>query len=116
VDMAKGQVKQNAPQPGSDTSAQVTTNLKSLDGMGLPIGWPETGGWEWNSIWMHLLGWLLTAFAVSLGAPFWFDVLNKFMAARSATKPEDKPKAEDIRWQQGLSGPEPASTGTKQPE
>ena len=116
VDMAKGQVKQNAPQPGSDTGAQVTTNLKSLDGMGLPIGWPETGGWEWSSFGMHLLGWLLTAFAVSLGAPFWFDVLNKFMAVRAATKPEDKPKAADIRWQQGLSGPEPSSTGTKQPE
>lgn len=30
------------------------------------------------------IGWLLTALAVSLGAPFWFDLLNKIMALRSA--------------------------------
>jgi hypothetical protein len=92
--LASEQVKQNVPLAGSDVAAstQLVTNLKSLDGIGLPIGWPEVG-WEWNSIWMHLLGWLLTAFAVSLGAPFWFDVLSKFMAVRSALKPADQPKA-----------------------
>ena len=30
-----------------------------------------------------LLGWVLTAIAVSLGAPFWFDLLNKFIVVRS---------------------------------
>ena len=40
-----------------------------------------------------LLGLALTALAASLGAPFWFDVLNKFMAVRGAGKaPEEKPK------------------------
>lgn len=29
-------------------------------------------------------GWILTAFAISLGAPFWFDMLNKIMKLRSA--------------------------------
>lgn len=39
----------------------------------------------------HLLGWLLTAIAASLGAPFWFDTLNKFMNIRSAgTAPNEK--------------------------
>ena len=93
TEMAKSHVKQNAPAAESDAGTQLTTNLKSLDGMGLPLGWPEAGGWEWNSFGMHLLGWLLTAFAVSLGAPFWFDLLSKFMAVRSALKPDDKPKA-----------------------
>lgn len=37
-----------------------------------------------------LLGWLVTAFAVTLGAPFWFDVLNKFMVIRSTVKPYEK--------------------------
>ena len=32
------------------------------------------------------IGWLLTAFAISLGAPFWFDLLNKFISARSTGK------------------------------
>src|SRR5690349_6704390 len=27
----------------------------------------------------HLLGWILTVLALSLGAPFWFDTLNRFM-------------------------------------
>jgi hypothetical protein len=36
------------------------------------------------------LGWLITAFAVMLGAPFWFDVLNKFMVVRSTVKPKEK--------------------------
>ena len=34
----------------------------------------------------HLMvfGWLITAIALSLGAPFWFDLLNKFMKLRSS--------------------------------
>ncbi len=32
------------------------------------------------------LGFLLTAFAISLGAPFWFDMLNKFVQLRGAVK------------------------------
>src|SRR5258707_2490727 len=34
----------------------------------------------------HLLGWLLTMVALSLGAPFWFDLLNKFMNIRNSGK------------------------------
>ncbi|WPQ63640.1 hypothetical protein SIO70_02030 [Chitinophaga sancti] len=30
----------------------------------------------------RILGWLLTAFAISLGAPFWFDLLNKIIQLR----------------------------------
>jgi hypothetical protein len=32
--------------------------------------------------------------AVSLGAPFWFDVLNKFMVVRSTVKPKEKSQTE----------------------
>lgn len=42
----------------------------------------------------HLLGWLLTALAATLGAPFWFDTLNRFISIRSSGKaPEEEPKA-----------------------
>ena len=42
----------------------------------------------------HWPGWLLTAIAVSLGAPFWFDILNKVMNVRGAGRaPEEKPKS-----------------------
>ncbi|MDV6330754.1 hypothetical protein [Asticcacaulis sp. 201] len=36
-----------------------------------------------------IMGWLMTAFAVTLGAPFWFDVLSKLMTVRSTLKPKD---------------------------
>ncbi len=37
----------------------------------------------------NLAGWMLTAIAVSLGAPFWFDMLNKLINLRLAgQKPE----------------------------
>jgi hypothetical protein len=31
-----------------------------------------------------MLGFLITAIAVSLGGPFWFDLLGKFVKMRSA--------------------------------
>ena len=43
------------------------------------------GGWI-----LKLVGILLTGFAISQGAPFWFDVLNKFMVVRSTVKPAEK--------------------------
>jgi hypothetical protein len=37
---------------------------------------------------LQIIGWLLTAGALSFGAPFWFDLLNKFINIRNAgTKP-----------------------------
>jgi hypothetical protein len=30
--------------------------------------------------------------AITLGAPFWFDLLNRFMVARSTVKPDEKEK------------------------
>ena len=53
----------------------------------------------WRQCWIRnfgsaggltIFGWLLTAFAVCLGAPFWFDVLNKFIVVRSTVKPREK--------------------------
>jgi hypothetical protein len=35
-----------------------------------------------------LFGWFITTLAVSLGAPFWFDILNKFMNFRATIKPK----------------------------
>jgi hypothetical protein len=77
-----------------------------LDKLGLPIGWiskptdpaalnaynvdprrlPDgLGGW-----FLKLLGIFLTALAVSQGAPFWFDLLNKIIVIRSTVKPREK--------------------------
>jgi hypothetical protein len=37
-----------------------------------------------------LVGWLLTALSISLGAPFWFDMLNKIMQLRGSVKPKEE--------------------------
>lgn len=48
------------------------------------------GEFLWNSVIGPIFGLLLTAFAATLGAPFWFDVLNKVMVIRSTVKPHEK--------------------------
>jgi hypothetical protein len=35
-------------------------------------------------------GWLITAIAISFGAPFWFDLLNKLVQLRGAIKPSSE--------------------------
>jgi len=46
----------------------------------------------WRTAAFHWLGWVLTAIAVSLGAPFWFDMLDKFITIRSSVAgPENQP-------------------------
>ena len=60
-----------------------------LDSLKLPIGWEAAivANRPWYT---RILGWLLTALAVTMGAPFWFDLLNKVTAVRSAVKPTPK--------------------------
>jgi hypothetical protein len=43
------------------------------------------------SSWRRLLGYFLTALAISFGAPFWFDLLNKFIQLRGAGKKPEEP-------------------------
>lgn len=74
---------------------------KELTDVKLPVGWHEapvfcnplcTKGCAISTA-QHFSGWLITALAGLLGAPFWFDLLNKFMNFRSSIKPdEDKKK------------------------
>jgi hypothetical protein len=76
---------------------QNAENLISLaENQQLPLGWiastvdpfptdqvPDSfSGWL-----MKLLGLLISICAVSMGAPFWFDTLSKFINIRSAGKP-----------------------------
>ncbi len=70
---------------------RVKENLDKIQKLGLPIGWSSDDERivpkEFTPWLLKLFGWLLTAMAISLGAPFWFDLLNKFMNARSTLKP-----------------------------
>jgi hypothetical protein len=105
--------------PGKEETPQCKYSKaeSQLTSFGLPIGWDTPGEhregesvddqnlrkWPGLHFWdakfwtnwkdqlrYHILGWLLTALAVSMGAPFWFDLLNKFIVIRSTVKPKEK--------------------------
>jgi len=60
---------------------EIKEYYKTLNNLNLPIGWK---GVNFHS--KFIPGWIITIFAVSLGAPFWFDTLNKMVNLRSAGK------------------------------
>lgn len=78
----------------------VENLVASLDDSGLPLWYPagcsfpelSNDCWKWadgdkpdgRMFIVKLLGWVLTAFAVSFGAPFWFDALSKLGSLRTA--------------------------------
>jgi hypothetical protein len=71
----------------------VINAISSVEQLGLPLGWspPPSGFGGWLSA---LIGILITAFAVSLGAQFWFDVLVRFINLRSSgPQPAARPKS-----------------------
>ncbi len=62
----------------------------------LPEWRVEWRPWFWyrTAFWPKLIGLLVTAFALSLGAPFWFDMLNKVVNIRNAGRaPDERSKA-----------------------
>lgn len=73
---------------------RVVQAMEDFSQLGLPIGWSETKWhWMWESpvrLLQAAVGWLLTGLALALGAPFWFDLLNKIMVIRSTVKPTPK--------------------------
>jgi hypothetical protein len=86
----------------NDTTASarikdLTQTIDTLKSIGLPLGWqrPVFAKADIGFLWLgsKLVGLLMTAFAISLGAPFWFDMLNRVVNIRSAGRaPEEKPK------------------------
>lgn len=94
---AASQNVQPTPTPSGADAAKAAANrldqaARSVDGvatLGVPMGWrgaavPRSAG-SWITA---VFGWLLTIVAISLGAPFWFDLLGRFSRLRSSGKPE----------------------------
>ena len=52
---------------------------------------------HWNSIPRILLGWLVSGIAISMGAPFWFDLLGKIVNVRNSGGKPASPAAEQVR-------------------
>jgi hypothetical protein len=89
---AEQQLKGGTP-PTPPTSASGTwTAIQAAQGALAklePVGWNGYGpaddflsGLEWFAL--AALGWVMTAAAALMGAPFWFDALNTFMNVRNA--------------------------------
>lgn len=50
----------------------------------------KSGSAPWTLVLRHLFGWIITALAISMGAPFWFDTLNRFMNIRNSGRAPDE--------------------------
>ena len=86
-----------AAQPGDQNKPIGQQDTAFLENV---LGWQSQGPIAGMGIFEKILGLLLTIVAISLGAPFWFDMLNKIVNLRSAgrspeeiAKPPDKPQA-----------------------
>jgi len=101
VAQAETRARQGLPETG--VPVEDKSLLQQLMGWGDELN-PLGAAWEKKdtAAWFgalgallaaHLIGWLMTAVATSLGAPFWFDILNKVINLRSAGRaPEPRPR------------------------
>lgn len=81
-------VEAGAPEDATDSVAGAIDQLKQLQ---LPLGWVDADaeddprrlptGTDWIA---KAFGLLLTAIALTFGAPFWFDLLKKFVGIQSS--------------------------------
>jgi hypothetical protein len=92
--------KEQPPATPTGDQQEVKDIYARINGLGLPLGWvrntpanaddlrrvPDNPG----DVVLKLFGLFLTGLAISQGAPFWFDILNKFMVIRSTIKPKEK--------------------------
>jgi len=86
---------QQVSQAPSGSTSQATpyeklnNDLSKLQGLGWPVGWsfPRDTPQSIEAGINKVVGLILTALAASLGAPFWFDVLNKIIRLRTSLKP-----------------------------
>jgi hypothetical protein len=96
VENARGQVA--SPPAGANAAANSqpaaggqTVSDTQLAQLGQLVGWQAVADWSALAWLERLVGWVLTICAVSLGAPFWFDTLNRVANIRAAGKnPEGK--------------------------
>jgi hypothetical protein len=113
VAAAQEYVKQQPDNQQSDKpTKRVEQYMDLVRNLGLPLGWnkgnplsipDKTKPDKCVSWFLKIIGWLITTVAISLGAPFWFDLLNKFIAVRSSIKPKEKSPDEESSWEKSKS-------------
>lgn len=85
----------NVPDPALIDTSNLGTPCASF-------GW--NGAYSSN-LFVEVVGWAITAFAISLGAPFWFDLMSKLVAIRRAGKLREANKKEDEETENGETKP-----------
>jgi hypothetical protein len=86
----------DASKPAGGGAAATPLTSDEDAALGRVLGWTRASFDASLLTWLQrILGWILTAIAVSLGSPFWFDTLNRFINIRNAGKPPDKSQAQD---------------------
>jgi hypothetical protein len=84
----------------AEASQHFQSDIQQIREAGLPLGWSRSATDSrrvprtWRQWLVKIMGLILTAFAISLGGPFWFDLLNQFMVVRSTIKPQEKSPTE----------------------
>jgi len=72
----------------NDATLAVSHYLKILQSQNLPILWNHDFSFREafaaSTLHAHAIGWLITAVAVTLGAPFWFGLIQNLVNLRSA--------------------------------
>ena len=112
VDVAKSELSKAAPSVDGNAASspeQLAKNIEALKDSyiqaknalkPLPIGWGSTTLWKGGEVgsnlvnWiLRIVGWLVTGIAISLRAPFWFDLLSKFINIRGTGDKPDRAAA-----------------------
>jgi hypothetical protein len=81
---------------GEPLGSDLSMIEERLGGLGLPLGWgplpQDPIAWV-----VKVAGLLFTTIALSLGAPFWFDLLNRFVGVGSSGRSPNMPAAPEQR-------------------
>lgn len=82
VTTPQGQKTQVTPQ-------EAANRIDAVKQLNLPVGWGKVNRPRGFNGWIGAVaGWLITIAAISLGAPFWFDLLSKLARLRGSGSPD----------------------------
>ncbi len=94
-DVLRYSVAQEAVSMATTTPSPDSLEVSDALLASFPVGWGDEDpfgvregvpDWSCGTWFAHLMGWILTAAAVSLGAPFWFDLLGRVAKLRGTGK------------------------------
>ncbi|MBA3289742.1 MAG: hypothetical protein H0U21_17310 [Acidimicrobiia bacterium] len=70
-----------SPTDTATSFSEVAEQIGDLEATRIPLGWGDVDvSFSW--VVLTLIGWLITALLVRLGAPFWYDLIGRLVALR----------------------------------